>query len=455
MRSTGTTSRRRLATWINWRAAAPVLAAVALGCWPGAAWAQVNVPPGYEVVRLTDDEWSDIFPRINNLGHVIWQKRIVNSYGQEIFLYDGVRIRQITDNDLIDTHPDINDHGVMTWARRTKPELGADGDEIIVYDGMTERIITDNEYLDTGPRISNLGHVVWSQVTGGTCHSSRKLLWDGARTTVIVDDGFNNGSAELNDFDQFAWTRYDDCAGPSTWKGMIRLYTGREIINITDGTRQDQIATLNNSGLVGYHIGYPEDGIGWWLHGQSGVLTTWGRVAHVNNLAQWALTRWHEEDSISQQWVWDNGPMRLTKSDLLEGPGFVSDCGEVVWERRERNKWDVMLLRLTSGDANHDGKVSVADFLVGFSMDISGPRRATPFCEGPSADLDRDRDVDLHDFALMQAADVLPVHFERLVGCMVGPEPPRDVCAALAIDFDRDGDVDLRDFAGFQAVMAK
>jgi hypothetical protein len=69
--------------------------------------------------------------------------------------------------------------------------------------------------------------------------------------------------------------------------------------------------------------------------------------------------------------------------------------------------------------------------------------------------MDRDGDVDLVDFATMQATDVLPEHFERLVGCIAGPEAPRDLCAALAVDFDRDGDVDLKDFVGFQAVMAK
>jgi hypothetical protein len=417
---------------------------------------EINVPPGYEVVRLTNDGWLDLFPRINNLGHVVWSKRIVNSYGEEIFLYDGVRIRQITDNDLAEWHPDINDDGLMVWQRRTKPELYADGEEILVYDGKTERIITDNEYLDSGPRINNLGHVVWSQFTGGACHPSRKLLWDGTRTTVIVDDGYNNGSAEINDFDQFAWTRYDDCAGPSTWKGMIRYYTGREIINITDGAREDQVATLNNRGLVGYGIGYPEEGIGWWQNSRTGVLTDLGYAGWLNNRDHWVFTRWYEEDSISQVWIWRDGPIRMTKSGVTENSGQINDCGEIVWLRyREDRRTDVFLMRLVPGDANHDGKTSATDFMAGFAVGVSGPRQGIPFCEGPSADMDHDGDVDLADFAMMQAADVLAEHFERLVGCISGPQLPRDLCASLAIDFDRDGDVDLKDFVGFQAVMGK
>jgi hypothetical protein len=365
-------------------------------------------------------------------------------------------VRQITNNNVAEEQPDINDHGVMVWSRRVKPELYADGQEIIVFDGTTERMITDNEHLDTSPRINNLGHVVWSQYTGGACHPAREMFWDGSQTRVIVDDGFNNGTAEINDFDQFAWTRYDDCAGPSTWKGMIRLYTGREIINITNGSRQDQGATLNNLGRVGYSIGYPEAGIGWWRNNRTGMLTELGYVGWLNNRDQWVFSRWYEGDSITQVWTWDGRPIRVTKSRVSENSGQINDCEEILWLRgRENGRTDLFLMRLVSGDATHDGKISLADFGAGFTIGLTGPRAGIPFCEEPSADLDRDGDVDLYDFALMLAADVLPEHFERQVACITGARPPRDLCASLAMDFDRDGDVDLRDFAGFQAAQAK
>jgi hypothetical protein len=442
----------------GWSGALPCGLATAIGLVAGhaavaPALGQVNVPPGYEVVRLTDDEWLDIKPRINNLGHVVWSKRIVNSYGEEIFLYDGVRIRQITDNDLFDTHPDINDHGVMVWERRVKPELGAEGEEIIVFDGKTERIITDNEYLDGDAHINNLGHVVWLEHTPGPCPTYRMMFWDGRQARVLVDDGFSNQGFTINDFDQIAWTRYNDCVNP--WKGMIRLYTGREIVNITDGTRQDQGATLNNLALVGYVIGHPENGIGTWFHGKQAMLVDWDAVARVNNSGVWAISRWHEELGKWQVWIWNEEPTRLT---VIPAENHLAaqnnDCGEIVWQFGSSSPRELMLLRLISGDANHDGRVEDTDALW-FHIALTGPRPGVPFCEGPSADLDRDGDVDIVDFALMQAADVLPAHFERLVDCISGPELPRDPCAALAIDFDRDGDVDLRDFSEFQAVMAK
>jgi outer membrane protein assembly factor BamB len=75
MRSTGTTSSVRLATWINWRAAAPVLAAAALGCWPGAAWGQI--PAGWEVVRVTDNEYDDYAPEIDG-DRIAWRTRLAN-----------------------------------------------------------------------------------------------------------------------------------------------------------------------------------------------------------------------------------------------------------------------------------------------------------------------------------------------------------------------------------------
>jgi hypothetical protein len=184
-------------------------------------------------------------------------------------------------------------------------------------------------------------------------------------------------------------------------------------------------------------------------------LVEWGDVANVNDRARWVISRWYEEERIFQLWLWDDGPIRLTDSRVSEYAGHINDCDEVLWSRREGGQTDIMLMRLVSGDANRDGRITLADFAAGFGRGVTGPQTEMRFCEGPTADLQRDGDVDLHDFALMQAADVLPEHFERQVGCIAGPEPARDVCAALAVDFDRDGDVDLKDFAGFQAVVAK
>jgi hypothetical protein len=63
------------------------------------------------------------------------------------------------------------------------------------------------------------------------------------------------------------------------------------------------------------------------------------------------------------------------------------------------------------------------------------PGRSVP--APPSADFDRDGDVDLTDFALFQL-------------CFNGPNlPPGHYCSVRA-DFDDDGDVDLTDFAVFQ-----
>jgi hypothetical protein len=279
------------------------------------------------------------------------------------------------------------------------------------------------------------------------------MFWDGRETRILVDDGYGNQVPEINDFDQIAWTRYDDCVNP--WKGMIRYYTGREIINITDGTRQDQNVTLNNVGLVGYDAPPPENGIRTWTHGREGLLVDWAAFGTVNASGAWAISRWHPELGVWQVWLWDNGPERLTESTLSEGAAQINDCGEVTWQQRVSSQEDVLLLRLRAGDCTHDGVVDWQDFAVGIVRCMTGPRQALAPCDAPSADLDQDGDVDLLDFALMQAADVLPGHFIRVAECMAGPEPPRDLCACLAADFDRDGDVDLRDFAGFQAGMAK
>jgi hypothetical protein len=52
-------------------------------------------------------------PRISNRGQVVWSAD--NGGEHEIFLYDGSAIIQLTDNDYRDLWPKINDLGHVTW----------------------------------------------------------------------------------------------------------------------------------------------------------------------------------------------------------------------------------------------------------------------------------------------------------------------------------------------------
>ena len=68
---------------------------------------------GYTITRLTDNNYVDGSPNINNHGQVVWSG--FDGHDYEIFLYDGTNIIQLTDNERNDRRPHINDNGQIVW----------------------------------------------------------------------------------------------------------------------------------------------------------------------------------------------------------------------------------------------------------------------------------------------------------------------------------------------------
>ena len=57
-----------------------------------AAWGQI--PPGYEVVKITDDPADNRFPRMNNCGEVVFHKEAPGGFRLDVFLYDNGKTTQ-------------------------------------------------------------------------------------------------------------------------------------------------------------------------------------------------------------------------------------------------------------------------------------------------------------------------------------------------------------------------
>ncbi|MCH7871907.1 MAG: SMP-30/gluconolactonase/LRE family protein [Planctomycetes bacterium] len=108
---------------------------VFLGTLP-ATYGQASIPPGFEVIQLTDTPVRDAWPRINNQRQVVYERRVNGtSESGEIFLYDdrtGQTIRLTNDN-VKDAFPDINDDGTLS-GRRPFANLAAPTDGISLDD---------------------------------------------------------------------------------------------------------------------------------------------------------------------------------------------------------------------------------------------------------------------------------------------------------------------------------
>jgi len=128
-------------------------------------------------IQITDNDWHDSNPQINNNGLVVWYSYYTNDWldinansedqlpDSEIYLYDKEKgsIVQITNNDYDDRLPFVSDLDYVVW-------MGYDGNdqEIYLYDyasGSTTQL-TDNLYNDEMPYISS-NFVVWQGKVDG------------------------------------------------------------------------------------------------------------------------------------------------------------------------------------------------------------------------------------------------------------------------------------------------
>ena len=107
----------------------------------------------YSISQLTNNNYDDYNPRINDSGWVTWYG--FDGTDDEIFLYNGTNTTQITYDSFdvfSDQAPRINNSGWVTW-------YGSDGhdDEIFLYNGTDTTRITNNSYDDTQPQINDSG----------------------------------------------------------------------------------------------------------------------------------------------------------------------------------------------------------------------------------------------------------------------------------------------------------
>ncbi len=75
-----------------------------------------GIPPGFELVRLTDDpDMQHSVPDINDKSEVGSGKFIPGTEVWDLHLFSNGRIRKISDDDTIQWNPAINNESEMVW----------------------------------------------------------------------------------------------------------------------------------------------------------------------------------------------------------------------------------------------------------------------------------------------------------------------------------------------------
>jgi len=326
---------------------------------------QVQIPPRYEIVQITENAYFEDRPAINNHGQIVFYGRLgANEFSDEIFLYDDGELIRLTDDDVRDTDPDINDDGTIVWSRGIGPDgpYGPTLEIVMWQDGELTRL-TDDGVSDYGPEINNLGHIVWSRLIRGGCDDVNAVIcfYDGSTIEQISDADWSHQTPVINDHDWIAWTRFDFCAEP-WWDSEIMLSVPGaepEVISPAE-TYEPRAPTINNRGQVAwiFQIGYGEHAIQLWEDGATTLFTDWGGGPRLNDRGDICFFRWYNDEDTYQMWLYldlQDRFYQLSDDPFWNVDGDINDAGEVVWSSGDYSWADIRFLRRVAPDGMDAG----------------------------------------------------------------------------------------------------
>lgn len=378
------------------------------------ARADVNIPPGYYLVNLSNDPGSyNSWAGINNHGTIVWSHGSdpFDASTYEIMLYDKTtgKVIQISHNNVYDRFPAVNDAGTVVWSSAVGPggvfeiAIWRDGKVNYLTNENAQPIASDN----VTPRINDLGHVVWSRSVPPQCNPIESEIWhfDGSATQALTSIGAYNHSPINNNLDQIGWDHFDSCNQENP--DGVMLYSDGRLLNIANvlpgcvthgisdtGVMSLSVPTVNEFGFALYS----------WENGKLTPITDWGVAAYISRNGRWmSFIRWYEDDQTWQQFLWHNGHIKQVTSDpFWSFDGRVNNFGELAWTYGVYPHYQIRaLLRRPAGDLNCDGAVTLSD-ITGFVLALTSQEAyslAMPDCDRELADVNMDGAVTVADIA--------------------------------------------------------
>lgn len=374
------------------------------------AHAQVNLPPGFEIVEFAVDEDFTGTPDINDCGEIVIYKRLESQWSSsEVYRYDNGAIVRITNNADSDVNPQINNLGQILWGRGLGNKSVT---QLILYQDGQETILDEFKKSFNGRTLNNLGHVAWtrSQRWRNCPKKENIFFWDGQTTQQLTRDReLSNVSPSLNDHDEMAWELARFCQNP--WASDIQVQFPDARIQIPSPDTQNAVPAINNLRWV---VWTSETGVLLWIDSDVQLVARYAAKADLNSLGRIFVPIYSFQYNSYQPWVFDVldadiTAYRLHDKDEQHLNGAVNTWGECVWSFRtnapyNERIWGISYLRrIRTGDGDFDGDINLTDH-QGFATYMSGPVRAPGLCENRFLDIDYDGDLDLADFARLQNA---------------------------------------------------
>jgi hypothetical protein len=177
------------------------------------------------------------YPRINNLGHAVWDTQYPYA-DREILFFNGSLVTPETSNEITDRYGVINDNDVFCWTA-WDPDA-----EIVCQNGPdgTTTVITDNDIDDWYQEINNSGQLAWM---GGECPLCEIYFFDGEDIHRLTTNSHDDRNPRINDLGQVTWW---GMYGPNQEDIKVFLFDGVEIREI--GAGNARYPDINDTGMV-------------------------------------------------------------------------------------------------------------------------------------------------------------------------------------------------------------
>lgn len=369
---------------------------------------QVNVPPGYRLVPLSNQPTGrSRLVAINNNSEIVWStgSSVFDATTYEIYRYKDGEITQISNNRVYDDRADINDQGWIVWTSWIGPDgageiaLFRDGQTIYLTDESAELVPGDN----FGPAINNIGHVAWTRAVPDACGEfvSEIWFWDGAVKRQISNLGLTSQQPSINDADQISFTAYNFCNGDVR---RLALYSDGEVSFLSDGQFPAGASGILPSGAIywGAHYVVSQESSIMRFDGQASTLfLDPGEGPSVSADGRIGYYFWDEATQTWQVRCYHDGIVsQLTTGPLWSFDADINSKGEVAWEYGLLpNSRTIAILRQPAGDMNCDSIVSVADVPAFVTALVAPGSYADQFpnCDRSLADTNTDGFVGMGD----------------------------------------------------------
>jgi hypothetical protein len=361
-----------------------------------------GVPPGFEMVRLTNDPtMQHSVPDINDAGEVVFGKFVTADALGNLYRFADGRITQITESATYDLNPVTNNDSQMAWITCAN----SSGPFRVVGDYLEDSVeggIGPAGFIDMNDR----GDIVWKHRVPDTDSDYDIYLYLHAEDRVIqITDGGNNQSARLNNLGDVVWRERDDSVSP--WVGRIKVYSDGIITDITPGVCACHSPGINDDEMVVYRNG-TEDTLMLWDGRTHNLIAETAFTPRLNNASQIGFAMLNESEGVVVHAILSGNVIyQLPNFGFTTSRSSINDRGEMAMRM-----FDVL-----------NGHTEV--FLL---------RRI-----GPKGDLNYDCIIDRHDAWILQRCETAP------------PGPEGQLLAeCIRADFDDDGDVDSHDLECFQ-----